>query len=150
MRETRIMMTRIYRRAFIGLVIFAGLSAFLPSFGGGAGAACKMWVNWRMLAGTMAGGVLALANLKGLSWGVTGLIGAEKATPKLVFFSFFRFMFLMLTLLLLLKLGLINPIGVLIGLTVVFTVLIMEGLGEANRQKDCKTGDDDGDIMSQG
>lgn len=137
------MMKRIYRRALIGLAIFAGLSIFLGWR--------EMGAAWRikMPAGVVAGGVLALANLKGLAWGVTGLLGDQKATVKLVFFSFFRFMLLMIILLALLKLGLINPVGVLIGLTVVFTVLIMEGLVEARGQKDRETGGGDGDIMSQ-
>ncbi|MDA8326367.1 MAG: ATP synthase subunit I [Nitrospiraceae bacterium] len=142
------MMGRIYRRALIALAVFAGLSALYPLLGGDKGVGWKMWVDWKMAGGVFVGGMLALANLRGLVWGVTGLLGTQKATTKLVFFSAFRFMLIVIILLALLKMGLINPIGVFIGLTVVFTVLVIEGLREAGRQKNSETGGGDGDTIS--
>ncbi len=128
------MMGRIYRRALIALVVFAGLSAFY---------------DWRKIpAGVLVSGVLALANLRGLVWGVTGALGTAKATKKLVLFSALRLVILLTILLSLLKLGLINPFGVLAGLTVVFTVLVIEGFREALRQKNSGIDGGDSDIIS--
>ena len=122
------MIKRVYRNSVLALVPVAGLSAFL---------------EWKKIPiSVLIGGLLGLVNLKGLVWGVTGLLCAEKAATRLVFFSMMRFMALVAILLVLMKLGLINPIGILIGFTVVFTVILIEGVREA------RTAGKDNDIIS--
>ncbi len=98
-------------------------------------ALCALFGQGKIAAGLLVGGALALANLKALVWGVNGLMGDQKATGKLVFFSAIRFMIILLVLLVLLKAGLINLLGVIAGMTVVFTSIIVHGLKES-RQPD--------------
>jgi len=116
------MVKRINRQALITLIIIAGLSAL---------------VEWKRLPlSIIIGGLLALANLKGLHWGVTGLFSSEEASEsrgKLVFFSIFRLLILFAILAVLLYLRLVNVIGILAGLTVVFFFIVIEGFREAKR-----------------
>ncbi|MDA8092284.1 MAG: ATP synthase subunit I [Nitrospiraceae bacterium] len=111
------MIKRIYRNSALLLIVST--------------AVCAIMGKYRISAGLLVGGALSLANLKALVWGVTGLMGDQKAAGKLIFFSGLRFMIILMALLVLLKLGLINLIGVVSGMTVVFTLIIFEGLREA-------------------
>lgn len=80
------------------------------------------------------GGLIALANLKGLSWGVKGLINpetAEAAKGKLVFFSLLRLTGVFVILAIFLYLKLVDVLFLLLGITAVFMVIIREGLREA-------------------
>lgn len=74
------------------------------------------------------GGILGLANIKGLSWGFNGLLNTEKANLKIVFLNLFRLVILFIIIIVLSVLKFINFLGLLIGLTVVFFVLIKESL----------------------
>ncbi len=92
-------------------------------------AAAVALLEWKKLPlSILAGGVLGLLNLKALAWGVQGLLGAHKSTAKMLFFSQFRFIVLFLILALLLYLKLVNVFGILAGFTVVFLMVITEGL----------------------
>lgn len=74
------------------------------------------------------GGILGLANIKGLAWGIDGLLNTEKANLKIVFLNLFRLIILFIIITVLAVLKLINFLGLLIGMTVVFIVLIKESL----------------------
>jgi len=111
---------KIYRQSAFILIPLAALSAF---------------IDWKRLPlGILIGGVLALANLKGLAWGVEGLMGTQKAATKLVFFSFIRFFIILAILLILIWLKLINIIGVIVGLTAVFILFLKEGFKSAKNE----------------
>ncbi len=98
-------------------------------------AAVSAVIDWKkMPLSILIGGVLALANLKGLAWGVSGLIGSQKATIKLVLFSMIRFFIIFAVLLVLLLFGVVNIIGVIVGLTIVFTLFLKEGLKSAQKE----------------
>ncbi|MDA8431401.1 MAG: hypothetical protein M0Z60_00385 [Nitrospiraceae bacterium] len=105
---------QIYKKGLLILLPLAFLSAFM---------------EWKKLpAGILAGGALGLANLKGLAWGVRGLFGTGRAGGVMVFFSIFRLMMLFAILALLVYLRLVNVFGVLIGFTVIFLLVMIEGL----------------------
>jgi hypothetical protein len=91
--------------------------AFASSFLGG----------WRLPAGVLAGGLLALLNIKGLAWGVQGLLGTEKATVRMLFFSQFRFIMMIMAFAIIIYLRLVNVFGILAGVTIVFAVVLFEG-----------------------
>ncbi len=116
------MIKRVSRQALITLGVLGGLSAF---------------IDWKRLPlSIIIGGLLALANFRGLHWGVTGLFSSEEASEsrgKLVFFSVFRLLILFALLALLLYLRLVNVIGILAGLTVVFFFIVIEGFREAKK-----------------
>jgi hypothetical protein len=110
---------RISKRAVFALVFCAVLSAF---------------IEWKKLpVSIVIGGILGLANIRGLSWSVEGLLGTYRATGKMIFFSIFRLVILCIIIAALVSLRLVNIFGILIGFTVIFTLLIIEGLKYAEK-----------------
>lgn len=116
------MIKRVNRLSAIVLISLAALSAL---------------IEWKRLPlGIVIGGAAALINLRGLHWGVSGLMNPEtagSAKGRLVFFSMFRLFLLVAFLGMLVYLRIVNVIGILVGLTVVFIAIMKEGLTEAKR-----------------
>jgi|Deesub1362B_J571_1020462.scaffolds.fasta_scaffold00078_58 hypothetical protein len=114
------MIKRINRQSLYLLIFIAVLSSFF---------------DWkRAPISVLVGGALALANLKGIHWGVTGLINPESiegAKGKLVFFSLIRLFAVFAVLAVLIYLKLVNIVAVLVGLTVVFLIILKEGFKES-------------------
>jgi hypothetical protein len=80
------------------------------------------------------GAVLGIANLKGLTWGLESMLGSRQASAKLVFLSLLRLFILFAIIIALAALQLINFLGLLAGMTVVFIFLIKEGLKMAHKE----------------
>ncbi len=80
------------------------------------------------------GWILGIANLKGLVWGIDSLLGTQRANTRLVFLSLFRLGVLFAIIIILAALRLINLLGLLVGMTVVFIVLIIEAIKIAKEQ----------------
>jgi len=121
LRENRTMelVKKIFRSALLILLPLAAASAFL---------------DWKKLPlSILAGGLLGFLNVKGLAWGVEGLIGSQRASGRMVIFSLFRLLMLFITLSLLVYLGIVNIFGVLAGLTVIFVLVATEGLKYAKK-----------------
>ena len=74
------------------------------------------------------GGIMGVANLKGLVWGIESLLNTGKASAKLVFLSLFRLCVFFTAIIILTFLKLINLLGLVVGLTIVFLVIIKEGV----------------------
>lgn len=109
----RILIRRIARKASVALIALASASALL---------------EWKRLPlSILIGGALGLANMRGLAWGIRGLVGTEKATAKMVFFSQFRLFLLFLVSALLIYTGLVSILGMLAGFSVVFVFTLIEG-----------------------
>jgi hypothetical protein len=87
-----------------------------------------------MTVSIIIGAVLGIANLKAMLWGLERMLGTQQASAKLVFLSLFRLFLLFAVIILLAALNLINFLGLLAGMTVVFVFLIKEGLKMAQRQ----------------
>ena len=112
---------RISKSGLIVLVVFSGAAAFF---------------EWKRLPmSIMTGGVLGLVNLRGLSRSVEGLLGSERATGKMIFFSIFRLTMLFFVIGALVYMKLVDIIGLLIGFTVIFCMIIVEGLRAARRMQ---------------
>lgn len=109
---------RVYRQSVFVLIPFAIVSAV---------------IEWKRLPlSILIGGILALANLKGLAWGIEGLVGAaEQVSGKLVFFSLIRLFILSAILITLFLFEVINIAGIFIGITTVLIVLLKEGVKAA-------------------
>ncbi|MCE5194767.1 MAG: hypothetical protein LLF28_04815 [Nitrospiraceae bacterium] len=109
------MIKRIYKNTLVILLPAALISAF---------------IEWEKLPlGIIVGGLLALANLKAIVWSVEGLIGTtDRAAGMLVFFSFLKLLVIFAIIIFLLWLGIINIIGIFIGFTIVFVLILIEGL----------------------
>lgn len=74
------------------------------------------------------GALLALLNLKGMHWGLGNLLGSYKATSKLLILSIIRLTALFTIITILAVSGLVSLMGLLIGFTVVFVILLKEGI----------------------
>jgi hypothetical protein len=82
----------------------------------------------------LIGGIIGLANLKGLVWGIESLLGTHRANTRMVFLSLLRLFILFAAIIILVVMRLINLLGFLIGMTVVFLLLIKEALEMAKEQ----------------
>ena len=103
-------------------------------------------LEWKKLPlSVLAGGALGLVNLRGLAWGVQGLLGTEKASARMLFFSQFRIIMLFFVLAALVYLKLVNIFGILAGFTVVFSMVIIEGLKYSKDEE--KKGKDSGQTL---
>ncbi len=104
---------RIYKHAVLVLIPLSFLSAFY---------------EWkRFPISILMGGVLGLLNLKGLAWALKDF-AEYRPTGKVIFSSIARFFVMASLLILLVMLKVIHPVGILIGFTVVFFFIIIEGL----------------------
>ncbi|MCL5022673.1 MAG: hypothetical protein M1497_04795 [Nitrospirae bacterium] len=83
----------------------------------------------------LVGAGLGIANLKGMTWGIESLLGAHQANTKLVFLSLLRLLVLFAVVISLAALHLINLLGFLTGITVVFILTIKEALKTAKLQE---------------
>jgi len=84
--------------------------------------------------GILLGGLFGLFNLRQLTRNVTGLVGSEKATFKLVFLSMTRLMVLCVAIFLLIYYGIVNVFGLLFGFTVIFALILIEGVRVSKSQ----------------
>ena len=117
---------RVYKQGVIILACLSVAAAFL---------------DWKKLPlSILIGGLLGLANLKGLAWGLRDF-AASRPTGRVIFWSMVRFFILGTILFILALLKLINFIGILIGFTVVFTLILKEGLRTAREYSETGTGD---------
>jgi hypothetical protein len=107
-----------FKQTFIILLPLSILSAF---------------IEWKKLPlSILLGGILGLLNLKGLARGVENLIGiTQRATGILIISSLLRLSLLALVLAILIIYRLVNILGILIGFTVVFISIVIEGLRQA-------------------
>ena len=112
---------RIHRQALIFLIITAALTTLI--------AALTEITDWRKMPhSVLIGGLLGLANLKGLAWGLKDFATLHRPSGKLIFWSMLRFFVLAFILIALALLKLIDFFGILIGFTVVFVLILKEGL----------------------
>ena len=112
---------RIHRQALIFLIVAAAITTLI--------AALTEITDWRKMPhSVLIGGLLGLANLKGLAWGLKDFATLHRPSGKLIFWSMLRFFVLAFILIILAILKLINFFGILIGFTVVFVLILKEGL----------------------
>lgn len=112
---------RVYKQSIIILIPLSIISAF---------------IDWKKLPiSIIIGGILGLLNLGGLARGVGSFLGASKvrATIAVIFSSFLRLTALAFILAILFIYKLVNALGILIGFTIVFIVILKEGLRVAKK-----------------
>lgn len=84
--------------------------------------------GWIFSISIILGGLMGLVNLKGIVWSATALLGTEKAQTKMMFLSFFRILVIFSALVVLAVFKLVDAYGLLIGFTIVFIIIVKEGL----------------------
>ncbi|MCE5312141.1 MAG: hypothetical protein LLF86_03205 [Nitrospiraceae bacterium] len=87
-------------------------------------------------------GALGILNFRGIVWGAKSLIGGDKAQLKMLVLSMFKLLVMFSILLILVIFKLINLFGVLIGFTIVFVVMVKEGLIAARNKENAAITDD--------
>ena len=108
--------SRIAKKSLIILLPMTGLAFFY---------------GWKMAAGVLAGGALALINLRALGKTSVGLLGSTKAGVKMFFMSAVRVALFLTAVAALIISRIVHPIGLLAGLTVVFVCVTLEGVSQA-------------------
>jgi len=117
---------KIHRQALLFLIVTATVTTIIVAATGVA--------DWRKFPhSVLIGGLLGLANFKGLAWGLKDFAVLQRPSGKLIFWSMVRFFILAFILVVLALLQLINFVGILIGLTVVFGLILKEGLREVKQ-----------------
>jgi len=85
--------------------------------------------EWKKLPlGIIAGGLFGILNLRGLARTVEGFIGAERPTAKIIIMNMTRLSVLFAAIFILIWFKVINAIGMLFGFTVVFVLILIEGM----------------------
>jgi hypothetical protein len=89
--------------------------------------------DFRFPLGILAGGIAGLFNLRAIVGNVQSISGSnsQRITGRYIILSTFRLLGLLVILFILIWKHLINVFGLLTGLTIVFIIIIKEGLREA-------------------
>lgn len=95
---------------------------------------CAVLAGWHIAAGVLAGGVIGIANLRGIEKGVKSFLTAEKARPKMIILSMFRLFIVFSVLIALVLLKVVNVLALLGGFTAVILIILKEGLLTAGRE----------------
>lgn len=91
--------------------------------------------EWKKLPlGIIAGGLFGILNLRGLVRSVEGFINSNMLSAKLILMSFTRLFILFSAIFILLWFKIINVFGLLFGFTVVFILILVEGMKIAKSQ----------------
>ncbi|MBI4843365.1 MAG: hypothetical protein HY809_03445 [Nitrospirae bacterium] len=96
-------------------------------------AICFQWD--KVPAGILAGAVFGILNLRGLVRSVERFILSKKMKAVMMLTSIFRLFGLFAVIFFLMYKKLVNPFGLLFGFTVVFFLILTEGLKAANREE---------------
>lgn len=91
------------------------------------------FTEWRFSLSIIIGGLVGVANLGGIVWSVRALLGTEKAQSKMMVLSMFKFLIIFSILIVLAMFKVIKAYGLLVGFTVVFLIIIKEGLIAAKK-----------------
>jgi hypothetical protein len=105
---------KIYKQAAIVLLFFSLISSFFyPKI---------------IPLSIIAGGAVALINFRGMIKGLSGLLKPEKViASRLVILNLFRLLMVFGVLFMLMYLRIVNGLGLLVGLTIVFIIILKEG-----------------------
>jgi hypothetical protein len=114
-----LMVKRIYRQSAFVIGALAIITLF--------------FMDWRFSLGIVIGGLAGEVNLRGIVWSVRALLGTEKAQTKMMVLSMFRLLGIFSILIILAIFKVIKPYGLLIGFTVVFIIMVKEGLIAAKK-----------------
>jgi hypothetical protein len=93
-----------------------------------------VFFEWKKLPlGIAAGAGFGILNLRGLVRSVEGFIGSEGLTAKIVILSMTRLVLLFAAISVLLWLRVVNALGLIFGFTVVFILILVEGVRVGKR-----------------
>lgn len=120
------MITRLYKKAIIVIVAASAASALVEPR--------------KLPLGILLGGLLGLVNLRGLARGLENMIDTDRPAGRLLFMSIFRLLILAAVLALLIMSGVASVVGLMAGFTIVFALLLSEGLKVSKEQSRAPSG----------
>lgn len=126
-----LMTKRIYRQSIIILIVMSGISIF--------------FMEWRFPVSILIGGLVGIGNLRGIVWSIKNLLGIERSHTKMMVLSMFRLIIVFSVLVALAIFGAINAYGLLVGFSIVFIIIVKEGLVNVRKEYVKKEGKDDKD-----
>lgn len=85
--------------------------------------------------GIFIGSLAGIVNLRAIIRNVSSITGGQKITGRYIILSTFRLLGLFALLFLLISKGLADVFGILLGFTIVFVIIIKEGLKEARNMQ---------------
>ena len=88
----------------------------------------------RFPLGIIVGWLFGIINLRSLTKNVQGLVGAERATIRLLIMNLIRLIGLSAAIIMLVYYRVINVFGLLIGFTIVFIFIMIEGVKIGKRK----------------
>lgn len=94
--------------------------------------------------GILMGWIFGLVNLRQLTRNIEGMVGTQSATFKLILLSITRLLALCAAIFLLIYYKVVNVFGLLIGFTVVFVLILIEGAKVGKEQAGTKAQSDKG------
>ena len=99
-------------------------------------AVISAFFEWKRVPhGILAGWLFGILNLRALTKNVQAFIGSEKATSAIVVLSIIRLFVLLTVMALLIYYKIINIFGLIFGFTVVFILILIEGMRAGNANK---------------
>lgn len=111
---------RVAKKSLIIILLTAAVSAFF---------------EWEKLPpGIIAGGLFGVLTLRGIVRSVERFINSERAAVKIIFFNMSRLVVLFMALFILIWTKAINVFGMLFGFTVVFVLILTEGMKVAKER----------------
>lgn len=104
-------------------VIKKSLIIILPA----AGAAAYFYEK-KMSLGILLGGLFGILNLRGLTQNVERFLGTQDAPAKIIFLNIMRLFALFAAIFILIYFKIVNAVGLILGFTVVFILILIEGM----------------------
>lgn len=115
------MIKRIYRKAIIIIAAASAASALVEPR--------------KLPLGILIGGLLALVNLRGLARNLENMMGTYRPAGRILFMSIFRLLLLAIVLALVIMSRAASVMGLMAGFTIVFVLVLVEGLRVAGAEQ---------------
>ncbi|HIJ60554.1 MAG TPA: hypothetical protein HPP56_08080 [Nitrospirae bacterium] len=92
--------------------------------------------NWKASLSLILGGFFAIVNFRGVIWGVENIVALDKSKSKMMIMTLFRLLVIFSLLLILLIFGVINIPAIAAGFSIVFLLILKEGLVRAKEMRE--------------
>mgnify|MGYP001773666453 CR=1 FL=1 len=89
----------------------------------------------RFPLGVLTGSLAGILNLRAIVRNVSSITGGQRITGRYIILSTFRLLGIFLLLFILIWKGIVDVFGILLGFTIVFVIIIKEGLREAGQMR---------------
>ncbi|MBI5050258.1 MAG: ATP synthase subunit I [Nitrospirae bacterium] len=96
-------------------------------------AASMLFDEKKLSLGILLGGLFGILNLRGLARSVERFLGTQNAPAKIIFLNIIRLFALFAAIFILIYFKIVNAVGLILGFTVVFVLILIEGMRTGER-----------------